>query len=87
MDIGTVNQISKEAVYVLLSISAPVLFLSLTVGLIISFFQALTQIQETTLTFVPKMLVIYLSMLVFMPYMLSKLSVFTDHIMQQIISP
>jgi flagellar biosynthetic protein FliQ len=85
MDVGFLGEISREAIYVLLSISAPILLLSLVVGLIISLFQALTQIQETTLTFVPKILTIYVSMLVILPYMLSKLQVFTDHIMQHIV--
>lgn len=85
MDVGLINQISREAIYVLFSISTPVLLLSLIVGLVISLFQALTQIQEATLTFVPKILSIYLSMLVLLPYMLSRLKIFMDHIMQVII--
>lgn len=86
MDTGTLNEISREAVFVLLSVSAPVLILSLIVGLIISLLQALTQIQETTLTFVPKILAVYLSMIVLAPYMLGKLKIFADHIIQQIVS-
>ena len=85
MDTGSLAEISREAIYVLIMISCPVLLLSLFVGLTISLFQALTQIQETTLTFVPKILAIYVSMLVIMPYMLSKLQIFTDHVMQHII--
>lgn len=85
MDVGFLSEISKEALYVLIIVSAPVLILSLIVGLVISLFQALTQIQEVTLTFVPKIMAIYLSMLLIMPYMLSKLQIFTDHIMQHII--
>jgi flagellar biosynthetic protein FliQ len=85
MDTGFIAEISREAIYVLMMISAPILLLSLVVGLIVSLFQALTQIQENTLTFVPKIVAIYLSMLVFMPYMLSKLQVFVDHIMNHII--
>ncbi len=85
MDTGTLNEITREAVFVLLAVSAPILLLSLVVGFIISLLQALTQIQETTLTFVPKIMAVYLSLIVFAPYMLSKLKVFTDHIIQQII--
>lgn len=84
MDIGIVSDITREALYVLIAISSPILILSLVVGVVISLFQALTQIQETTLTFVPKILVIYVSLLVVSPYMLSKLQVFTDHIVQHI---
>lgn len=82
MDAGTINEISREAVYVLLAMSTPILLLSLSVGIVISLFQALTQIQEATLTFVPKIIVVYLSMLVLAPYMFKKLEVFTDHIIQ-----
>jgi flagellar biosynthetic protein FliQ len=85
MDTGTLNEITREAIFVLITISAPILLLSLVIGFIISLLQALTQIQETTLTFVPKIMAVYLSMIIFAPYMLSKLKVFTDHIIQQIV--
>jgi flagellar biosynthesis protein FliQ len=85
MDIGIISQISREALYVLLATSLPILLIALFVGLIISFFQALTQIQETSLTFVPKIVAVSLSMILLIPYMLSKLSVFFDHIIQLII--
>lgn len=85
MDVGTLNEISREAIFVLLSISAPILLLSLLIGLIVSLLQALTQVQEVTLTFVPKILTVYLSMIILAPYMLSKLKIFSDHIIQQII--
>lgn len=85
MDIGVISQISREALYVLLATSLPILLIALFVGLIISFFQALTQIQETSLTFVPKIVAVSLSMILLIPYMLSKLSVFFDHILQLII--
>jgi flagellar biosynthesis protein FliQ len=85
MDIGIINQLSQEALYVLLSISMPLLMIALTVGLFVSFFQALTQIQETSLTFVPKIVAIVIGMLVFTPFMVSKLQIFMDHIIQNII--
>jgi flagellar biosynthesis protein FliQ len=85
MDPGFVGEIGREAIYVLIMMSAPVLLLALTVGLMISLFQALTQIQETTLTFVPKIIAVYFGMLLIMPYMFNKLKVFVDHIMQYII--
>lgn len=85
MDLGAVAEITREAVYVLVMISMPILLLSLVVGLIISLLQALTQIQEQTLTFVPKIIAVYLSMIVVLPYMYTKLKVFVDHIMQHIV--
>lgn len=86
MDPGFVSEIGREAIYVLVMISMPVLIVALVVGLLISLFQALTQIQETTLTFVPKIVAVYFSMLAIMPYMFGKLKVFMDHIMQLIIA-
>jgi flagellar biosynthetic protein FliQ len=69
-----------------LKLGAPAMLLALAVGLAISFFQALTQIQEMTLTFVPKMIVILLSLLLFLPFMLSTLSSFTESLMGRIVS-
>ena len=85
MDPNFIGEIGREAVYVLIMISAPILIIALVVGLIISLFQALTQIQETTLTFVPKIIAVYFSMLIILPYMFSKLKIFVDHIMQHIV--
>lgn len=85
MDAGFVGEISREAVYVLIMVSAPVLILALVVGLSISLLQALTQIQENTLTFVPKIIAVYFGLIVILPYMYTKLQIFTDHIMQHII--
>ncbi|KJV08666.1 flagellar biosynthesis protein FliQ, partial [Elstera litoralis] len=51
-------EVAREAVLVLLQVSGPIMVISLVVGLIISLFQALTQIQEMTLTFVPKIIVV-----------------------------
>ena len=85
MDLGTISDISREAIYVLIIVSAPVLIVALVVGLVISLFQALTQIQETTLTFVPKIIAVYFSMILVLPFIFSKLKIFVDHIMQHII--
>jgi flagellar biosynthetic protein FliQ len=86
MDSINISALSREFIYVLLAVSGPVLIISLVVGLIISLFQALTQIQETTLTFVPKMIVIYISLLFLGPYMLTKLRLFTEHIVDAIVA-
>lgn len=81
-----VMEVAREAVVVMLKVASPVLLLALFVGLLISLFQALTQMQEMTLTFVPKALVIFLSLLVFVPYMLGVLTVFTQGLMDRIIA-
>ncbi|MEP4886701.1 MAG: flagellar biosynthesis protein FliQ, partial [Alphaproteobacteria bacterium] len=78
MDTATVLDISREAVIVLLKLSAPLMITALVVGLIVSLFQALTQIQEMTLAFVPKILVIFVSLLVFLPFMITTLITFTE---------
>ena len=78
--------IARETIIVALKLGAPAMLLALAVGLAISFFQALTQIQEMTLTFVPKMIVILLSLLLFLPFMLTTLSSFTESVMGRIVS-
>lgn len=85
MDTATVLDISREAVIVLLKLSAPLMITALVVGLIVSLFQALTQIQEMTLAFVPKILVIFVSMLIFLPFMITTLVTFTEGLADRII--
>lgn len=85
MDTATVLDISREAVIVLLKLSAPLMITALVVGLIVSLFQALTSIQEMTLAFVPKILVIFTSLLVFLPFMISTLITFTEGLADRII--
>jgi len=77
--------LAREAIIVSLKLGAPVMLLSLGIGLLISLFQALTQIQEMTLTFVPKIVVIMTALLLLFPFMLSTLSGFTEHLVSRII--
>lgn len=72
--------IGKEAVYTVLLIAGPLLGGSLLVGLIISIFQATTQIQEQTLTFVPKIVTTLVILIIFGPWMLNILLNFTHNI-------
>jgi flagellar biosynthetic protein FliQ len=83
MNEADVLAVATESTIVMLKIGAPALVLALIVGLVISLFQALTQIQEMTLTFVPKMLVIFLSLLIFLPFMLGTLAEFTRELMER----
>lgn len=76
-----VISIARETIMTSLLLAAPPLGIGLLVGLIISIFQAVTQIQEQTLTFVPKIIAILLSLLVFGPWMLSILTEFTINIL------
>ncbi len=81
-----VIEISRDAIVVLLKIGTPVMLIALMTGLSISLIQALTQIQEMTLAFVPKILVIFLSILVLLPFMMTTLTTFTETLFDRIIS-
>ncbi|MEC0133199.1 MULTISPECIES: flagellar biosynthesis protein FliQ [Paenibacillus] len=73
--------LASQAVYLVLEVSAPMLILGLVVGLIISIFQATTQIQEQTLAFVPKIVAVLLALLLFGPWIVTKLIDFTSQIL------
>ena len=81
-----VIEVGRDALIVLLKIGAPVLLVALIVGLAISLVQALTQIQEMTLAFVPKIIVIFLSLLLFLPFMLTTLTAFTERLFDRIVA-
>lgn len=74
-----VVEIGREALTVTLLIAAPMLGFGLVVGLVISIFQAVTQINEMTLTFVPKILAVAAALLIFLPWMINVLTDFTRH--------
>ncbi len=80
MTIGFAAGIMRDSIFQILLISAPVLLIGMTVGLIISIFQATTSIQEQTLTFVPKIIAIFLSIVFFGPWMLTSMRQFTLNI-------
>lgn len=80
-----VIDLAREAIYVLILVSGPMMVVGLGVGLIVSLFQALTQIQEMTLAFVPKIVAIFLTLLVTLPYAGQKLSSLMQLISEQII--
>lgn len=86
MNAADVMDVAREAVVVMLKVGSPIMLLALTVGLTISLFQALTQMQEMTLTFVPKAIVIFLSLLLFLPFMLGVLVTFTEGLMDRIVA-
>ena len=76
-----VMTIARETLLTAIILAGPALLVGMLVGLIISMFQAVTQIHEQTLTFVPKLLAILLSLLVFGPWMLKILTEFTVNIL------
>ena len=73
MNEATVIELGRGALYVVLKVSSPIMLSGLLVGLVIALFQALTTIQEITLTFVPKIFVIFFSVIIFLPYMTTTL--------------
>jgi len=73
MTIDDVVQISSDAIYTIIITAAPVLLVSLCVGLIVSIFQTVTSIQEQTLTFVPKVLAIFAALLIFGHWMMNNM--------------
>jgi len=79
-----VTEIGKQTIEVILMVSAPVLIAGMAVGLIISVFQAVTQIQEMTLTFVPKIIVVFLVLLALAPWMMEIMLNYTSSIFTNI---
>ncbi len=69
MNGDVVLDIARDGVWTMITIGAPVLLVGLVVGVVIALFQALTQIQEQTLVFVPKILAIFITMLITLPFM------------------
>lgn len=84
MDQGVVIDVAQEAIKVVLMISAPILGLGLLVGLIVSIIQATTQIQEATLSFIPKIVAIALTLLIFGPWMMNIMYEFTVNLFENI---
>lgn len=76
MSINDVVEIANQALWIIIKVSAPVLLVSLVVGLIISIFQTATSIQEQTLTFVPKILAVFLALMLLGHWMLNEMSGF-----------
>jgi len=70
--------LGRDAMLVTLLVSAPMLLSGMVVGLVISIFQSVTQIQEITLSFVPKIVVVMLSFLLFLPWILARLMAFVQ---------
>ncbi|MDK2562668.1 flagellar biosynthesis protein FliQ [Romboutsia sedimentorum] len=79
-----VMSVVKEALFTGMLVGGPILILSLVVGLLVSIFQATTQIQEQTLTFVPKLIIIAITLIVGGSWMLNEIVKFTTKIMNMI---
>ena len=73
MTIDAVADIARDALYLIIKVSLPVLLVSLIIGLIISIFQTVTSIQEQTLTFVPKIICVFLALILFGSWMMNSM--------------
>lgn len=80
MDAGTVINIARQTIWVIVETAVPVLFVSMVVGLVISLFQTLTSIQEQTLTFVPKLIAILLTIMIIGSWMLNQITGFMNNL-------
>ncbi len=79
-----VTELGRQALETTIMVSAPILGISLLVGLAVSAFQAMTQLNEATLSFVPKVLALFGAILVFMPWMLSVLTSYMTNLLTNI---
>ncbi|CAK7042769.1 flagellar biosynthesis protein FliQ [Tissierella carlieri] len=77
-------KLAQDAIRTVLFVSAPMLIISLVVGLIVSVIQAVTQIQEATLAFVPKIVAVFLSLLLFGPWIIKLVTQFTSELLTNI---
>ncbi|KMK96505.1 flagellar biosynthesis protein FliQ [Rossellomorea marisflavi] len=80
MSVESVISLAERGIYTTLIVSGPLLLLALVVGLIVSIFQATTQIQEQTLAFIPKIVAVLIGIIFFGPWMLTKMLTYTSQI-------
>ena len=73
MSVDVVADIARDALFLIIKVSLPVLLVSLIIGLVISIFQTVTSIQEQTLTFVPKIICVFLALIVFGQWMINSM--------------
>ena len=84
MDKIEVLEVSREVFFVILKTGGPIMAAGLIIGLVIAIFQTLTSIQEMTLTFVPKIIIIFGAVIVFMPFMITTIVEFTRSLYDRI---
>ena len=84
MDLQYVISLGRSAIYTTLLVASPMLVFSLMIGLCIAILQAITQIHEMTLTFIPKIISVALALIVFLPWMISTILSFTTQLLETI---
>lgn len=85
MNEAEVIEICRQSIYVMLKLVGPVLLVGLVVGVIVSLFQTMTQIQEATLSFIPKMVIVFLVTIWLLPFMMATLGGFTRSLTDRIV--
>ncbi|AMN52777.1 MULTISPECIES: flagellar biosynthesis protein FliQ [Stappiaceae] len=86
MTAGEVLDLAREGVWTMILVAGPVMVIGLLVGVVIALFQALTQIQEMTLVFVPKILAIFVTILIALPFMSQVLEAFMGRVAEMILT-
>lgn len=86
MDGNEVLDIGRQAMTMLIFVAGPVMMIGLAIGLVVSVFQTLTQIQEMTLTFVPKIIAVFAALVMLFPYMGTQLAEFFQNLLDIIIA-
>ncbi len=81
---ATVVSLARDAVLTILLVAGPALLIGMLVGLLVSIFQATTQIQEQTLTFIPKIVAVLVSIVIFGPWMIRQLVDFADRLLSNL---
>ena len=84
MSAEQVIDVAREAIFVLIKLGAPVMLAALTVGVAVALLQALTQMQEMTLSFVPKIVAIFVTLLLALPFMIATLNRFAEELFVRI---
>ena len=84
MNEAEIFEITRESIFTLLKVVTPIIGVALAVGLIIGIFQALTQIQEMTLAFVPKIICVFLTLILLFPFMLGQMRALTESLFNRI---
>ena len=85
MNQADVLEVSRLTFFVILKAGGPIMAAGLVIGLIIAVFQTLTSIQEMTLTFVPKIIIIFAAVIVFMPFMMTSVLEFSNTLFDMIV--
>ena len=86
MNEAQVMDLARDGVYTLIAVSTPIMLVGLVVGVVIALVQALTQIQEMTLVFVPKIIAIFVSLIVLLPFMGQALGGYMTRVMEQVVA-